>query len=154
MRMYQVEVDGEVFSLVKAHAEPLVDDFNSTLRRLLPLGKPDKQKREMPRPNMTPTDADTRIPSLPTGTPQALSQILEVAHLVRGGAYVRTGATQFVAKQHGIFPQTVLDKYCRQLGLTANQFDRLLDQEGFVDLQKILTSKFPSYTKAIEEALS
>lgn len=154
MRMHQVEVDDEVFSFVKAHAEPLVDSFNSALQRLLPLGGPNKQKRGASGPNATPTSADSLIPSLPRGTPQALSQILKVTHLVRGGAYTRTGATQFVAKQHGVFPQTVLDKYCRQLGLTANQFDRLLDQEGFVDLQRILSLKFPSYTKAIEEALS
>ena len=37
MRYHQVEVDSDVFKYVKEHAEPLVDTFNSTLRRLLPL---------------------------------------------------------------------------------------------------------------------
>ena len=31
----QVNVDEEVFAYVKEHAEPLVDDFNSTIKRLL-----------------------------------------------------------------------------------------------------------------------
>lgn len=37
MTTHQVEVDDEVFAFVKSHAEPLVDNFNSSLRRLLPL---------------------------------------------------------------------------------------------------------------------
>lgn len=154
MRMRQVEVDDEVFSFVKSHAEPLVDNFNSALRRLLPLKEPDRQKRAPIRQNATPADGESIVPSLPRGTPQALRQIVEVAHLVRGGAYTRTDATRFVAKQHGVFPQTVLDKYCRQLGLTANQFDRLLEQDRFVDLKRKLSAKFPSCTNAIEDALS
>jgi hypothetical protein len=90
---------------------------------------------------------------LPNGTPQALRQILEVAQLVRGGAYSRTAATQFVAKQHRVFPQTVLDKYCRQLDLTANQFDRLLEQEDSADLRQLLRSKFPEHAEVVNAAL-
>ena len=101
MRMRQVEVDDEVFSFVKAHAEPLIDTFNSSLRRLLPLGRPDGQMRSVPDTSTIRADADSLIPSLPTETPEALRQILEVIRLVRGGAYTRTAATQFVAKQHG-----------------------------------------------------
>jgi hypothetical protein len=153
MRMHQVEVDGEVFSFVKAHAEPLVDDFNSVLRRLLPLQGQKRQEREVARRIVPSTKDASPLPSLPRGMPRALHQILEVTRLVRGGAYSRTSATQFVAKQHAICWQTVHDKYCRQLNLTANQFDRLLEQEGSSDLRTILTKKFPLYTKEIEEAL-
>jgi hypothetical protein len=73
--------------------------------------------------------------------------------VVRGGAYTRTTATSFVAKQHNVFPQTVLDKYCRQLGLTAEQFDRLLQQPGAVDLRKLLKSKSPGYDDVIDSVL-
>lgn len=153
MRTHQVEVDEEVFSFVKGHAEPLVDSFNSALRRLLLPGAAKAQGRaQAPKPR--PINGDGALPSLPSGTPQALRQILEVAHLVRGGAYTRTAATQFVAKQHGVFPQTVLDKYCRQLQLTANQFDRLLEAKDATELRKILKSKFTEHAEAIDGALS
>lgn len=152
MRTHQVEVDDDVFSFVKKQAEPLVDTFNTALRRLLPLGGPKTPQRAQ-NPKAGPTNGGTHLPSLPNGTPQALRQILEVAQLVRGGAYTRTGATQFVAKQHGVFPQTVLDKYCRQLDLTANQFDRLLEQENLADLRQVLRSKFPEHAEIVNGAL-
>lgn len=152
MRTHQVEVDEEVFSFVKGHAEPLVDNFNSALRRLLPLGEASAQRRAQ-SPKADPINGVTHLSSLPHGTPQALRQILEVAQLVRGGAYTRTAATQFVAKQHRVFPQTVLDKYCRQLELTANQFDRLLAQENVAELRQVLRSKFPEHAEVINGAL-
>ena len=153
MRMHQVEVDDEVFSLVKAHAEPLADTFNSALRRLLPLGGPDGEKRAAPNPNATHTNGGSLIPSLPGGTPQALRQTLEVMRLVGGGAYTRTAATQFVANHHGICQQSVFASYCRHLKLTASQFDRLLEQEGLVELRKILREKYPAHTEVIENVL-
>ena len=153
MRTYQVEVDDEVFSFVKGHAEPLVDTFNSALRRLLPLGEAKTQRKaQSPKPDH-PMNAGTHLSSLASGTPQALRQILEVVQLVRDGAYTRTAATQFVAKQHRVFPQTVLDKYCRQLDLTANQFDRLLEQEKLADLRQALRSKFPDHAEVINVVL-
>jgi hypothetical protein len=154
MRFHQVEVDEDVFQFVKMHAEPLIDTFNSALRQLLLL---DGQSRVSKHSSSSPQGSHDKIPStLPSfsgGTPQALRQILEVASLVRGGAYTRTAATIFVAKQHNVFPQTVLDKYCRQLGLTACQFDRLLEQDGTSDLQKLLKSKFPGHGEVIEQVL-
>jgi hypothetical protein len=154
MRFHQVEIDEDVFKFVKLHAEPLVDTFNSTLRRLLLLeGQPRGAKNLLSSPQGSPAQSTSTLPSFSGGTPQALRQILEVASLVRGGAYTRTAATSFVAKQHNVFPQTVLDKYCRQLGLTASQFDRLLEQHGTVDLQKLLKSKFPGHGEVIEQML-
>lgn len=149
MRMHEVEVDDEVFSFVKGHAEPLVDDFNSALRRLLPIGDTKVRNRAASKANALPI-AHAPVPSWPGGTPMALRQILEVIALVRGGAYARADATRFVAKQHGVEPQTVYDKYGRQLGLTAIQFDRLLEREHAGELRKILLSKFPSYGSIIE----
>jgi len=154
MRFHEVEVDDEVFQFVKGRAEPLVDTFNSALRRLLPLdGQTRKPARPLNFPQAAPEKSLSVLPSLPGGTPQALRQILEVARLVRGGAYTRTAATSFVAKQHNVFPQTVIDKYGRQLGLTAGQFDRLLEQADSADLRKLLKSKFPGYGEVIDQVL-
>ncbi len=152
MRFHKVEVDDEVFQYVKGHAEPLVDTFNSALRRLLLAYGPrsDKPKEK----DVGPTLTNGLLPNLRSQTPQALRHTLEVAYLVRGGAYDRPSATQFVARQHNVFPQTVLDKYCRQLNLKAREFDRLLEQPDLTDLKRILTSKFPDYDHVIDETLS
>ena len=87
-------------------------------------------------------------------TAQALRQILEVAQLVRGGAYSRTSATGFVAKQYKVANQTVQDKYARQLGLTTGQFDRLLEQKDSKELKGMLKSKYAPHAKLIDGALS
>jgi hypothetical protein len=152
MRSYQVQVDDDVFQFVKAHAEPLVDDFNSALRRLLPL------TRAQPRQRTDAIEGAIRVhsgvvPSLPHGIPIALRHVLEVAHLVRSGTYHRTAATKFVAKQDNVLPQTVIDKYCRQLGLTARQFDHLLEEENLAGLSKLLKAKFPDYNDVVDQFL-
>jgi hypothetical protein len=155
MRFHQVEVDEDIFQFVKMHAEPLVDTFNSALRRLLLINEqaPRGSKHLSSSPKESPAKSPAALPSFSGGTPQALRQILEVACLVRGGAYTRSAATSFVAKQHNVFPQTVLDKYCRQLGLTAGQFDRLLEQADNTELQTLLKSKFPGHGDVIEQVL-
>jgi hypothetical protein len=153
MRFHQVEVDNDVFQFVKTHAEPLVDTFNSALRRLLPLSGFQSQKNQVLEEGSLPSATVAALPSVPQHLPQALRHILEVVHLVRGGVYTRTTATQYVARQYKVFPQTVLDKYCRQLGLTAAQFDRLLEETGLGELRKKLKAKFSSYAQAIDEAL-
>jgi len=152
MEFHKVEVDDDVFQYVKRNAEPLIDTFNSTLRRLLlaPNQKSDKPKQKV----VSPFQASELLPNLPGQTPQALRHILEVAYLVHGGAYDRRSATQFVAKQHNVFFQTVLDKYCRQLNMKAREFDRLLEQPELTDLKRILKSKFPDYKQLIDETLS
>ena len=140
MVMRQVEVDDEVFAFVKERAEPLVDTFNSAIRRLLPIGQKDKRG---PDSGLT----------FPSGTPEALRQILEVVCLVRGGAYTRVAAKQFVAKRHGVREQTVGDKYARQLDLTASQFDRLLEQGDLSDLRALLKGNFPEHVALIEDSM-
>jgi hypothetical protein len=152
MRFHQVEVDDEVFQFVKRHAEPLEDNFNSALRRLLPLKGPNVRKTSFKLEANTKKNGS--IPSIPSGTPQALRQILEVVHLVRSGAYSRRAATRFVAKEHNVVPQTVIDKYGRQLDMTANRFDRLLEQPDLADLRELLKSKFPEYRDVVEQFLS
>ena len=151
MRFHKVEVDDEIFQHVKEHAEPLIDNFNSVLRRLLlstgaNANKPKQKNVDRPQ-------TEGLLPNIPRRVPQALRHTLEVVYLVRGGAYDRPSATQFVAKQHDVFPQTVLDKYCRQLHLKAREFDRLLDQPELMELKGLLTSRFPDYENIIEETL-
>jgi len=50
MEYHKVEVDDDIFQYVKSNAEPLVDTFNSALRRLLlttPNQKTDKPKQKV-----------------------------------------------------------------------------------------------------------
>ena len=92
--------------------------------------------------------------SLPREVPQALRQILEVAYLVSRHGESRTDATRAVAQSHRVAPQTVLDKYCRQLGLTASEFDRLLDDASLIELRRRLQKKFDQHSNLIDDVLS
>ena len=148
--MHKVEVDDEVFAFVQQHAEPLVDDFNSALRRILAPGRGTAGHKQ---PLVATSDGRAGYQA-PPGTPQALVQILDIVRLVRDGTQSRIGATQQVAKKRGLAVQTVLDKYTRQLGLEAAQFDRLLAPERSEDLRKLLHSKFRDHIDAIDEVLS
>lgn len=147
---HTVEVDDEVFSYVQRHAEPLVDNFNSVIKRLLGL--------EQSKPANSPTkiNAPTPIPglSLPRGIPQSLRQIMEVAYLVSKCGESRTDATRAVAKLHDVAPQTVQDKYCRQLNFTAPEFDRLLDEPSLEVLRGNLKDKFYEHIELIDDVLS
>jgi hypothetical protein len=153
MRFHQVEVDDEVFQFVKTHAEPLEDTFNSAIRRLLPLSARQIQKNQLSTRDNPTSNSAGALPVVPRNIPQALRHILEVIRLVHGGAYTRKTATQYVARQDKIFPQTVLDKYCRQLSLTASQFDRLLEEPGLGELRNILKAKFTNHAQVIDEML-
>jgi negative regulator of replication initiation len=154
MRYHQVEIDEEVFQFVKGHAEPLVDTFNSALRRLLPLSNVKEERQPISTTENGKQKYYNELPVIPRHTPTALSQILEVVHLVQRGAYTRTMATQRVAKNRNIAPQTVLDKYCRQLNLRADQFDRLLAQPDLGELRKILKIKFPRHSEIVDKILT
>ena len=153
MRYHQVEVDSDVFKYVKEHAEPLVDTFNSTLRRLLPLSNLKTQVSQVKGTEDMEIKSHSELPNIPRQTPAALSQILNVVHLVRCGAYTRQMATNRVAKLRNITPQTVLDKYCRQLNLRTDDFDRLLAQQDMNELRKILKTKFQRHGEIIDQIL-
>jgi negative regulator of replication initiation len=148
MQFHHVDVDDEVFAFVQQHAEPLVDDFNTTIKRLLGLaGQSAKPKSSQLK------QSSTAIPglSLPRDVPQSLRQIMEVAFLVYKQGESRTDATRMVAKRHRLAPQTVQDKYCRQLNLTAAKFDRLLDEVQLKTLREILHSKFFEHISLIDD---
>lgn len=148
MKMHQVEIDDEVFQLAKKEAEPLVDTFNAAIRRLLDLDANAKRRVER---TSTPNSGNGFIPP---GTPKALAQVLEVAHLVLRSNWARTDATREIARRRNVKQQTVNDKFGRQIGLTAEQFDRLLGQPGLNDLKKVLNGKFPRHRDVIASVLS
>ena len=146
MKNHQVEVDDDVFQVVQKNAEPLVDSFNTAIRRLLNI---DGRTRESKQPPASPQGNEL----IPRGTPEALAQVLEVAHLVMRGVS-RTDATRDVARKRQISPQAVYDKYGRQLGLTAAQFDRLLDEPEQKGLRKLLVERFPGRRELIHQVLA
>jgi len=150
--MHNVEVDDEVFAFVQKHAEPLVDTFNSALRRILASSRQTMigEGRTIPA---TSSGLGGEAYQFPPGTPQALLQILEVVRLVCSGFDTRMGATKQVANKLRVFPQTILDKYTRQLGLAAAEFDRLLAPERCEELRSLLHSKFLGHVDVVDQVL-
>ena len=141
MKMYSIEIDEKIWHLLQKNAEPFVDTPNSVLNRLL---FPQKETRE----------EDTPLFSLPAvtveGLPKSLSQILEVVYEMEVNGYTRTQATNRVAKKRGTAPQTITDKYCRQLGKRAHEIDELLTEPNFSSFKDLLTSKFAAHRGIID----
>ncbi|HEV2098699.1 MAG TPA: hypothetical protein VGR45_07195 [Stellaceae bacterium] len=146
--MSKVEIDDEVLALVNRNAESLIGSLTAVLHIL--------QATIAQRRPEAETDSPTGSGSyeVPFGTPQALRQILEIVWLVRRAGRTRREATREVAVKLGVAPQTVIDKYTRQLALTAPQFDRLLAAERSDELQMRLRSKFPEYGEVIDHAFA
>jgi negative regulator of replication initiation len=146
MRTYTVELDEDVYNYLKNKAEPFVDKTPSdVLRRELRL------KSNPLAVHGQRTVNNWGISEVPAGTPKALEQILQVVHAIRKGSQNRSAATQIVARKYGIAEQTVIDKYGRQLGLTARQFDKLLEQPDLKDLKQLLNRKFPDNKVLVNE---
>jgi len=59
-----------------------------------------------------------------------------------------------VAERNNIRPQTVIDKYCRQLNLRAFEFDQLIAEEALINLKNLLKEKFPRYSNEIDNCLN
>jgi hypothetical protein len=55
-----------------------------------------------------------------------------------------------VAKNRGTAPQTVTDKYCRQLGQKAHEIDQLLTEPGYRQFKKLLKRKFSRHEQVID----
>ena len=49
--------------------------------------------------------------------------------------------------------QTIIDKYTRQLGLTASQFDRLLDRDQLPQLKSFLKERFRARSDVVDKSL-
>ena len=117
----KIEIDNEVWNFLKNHAEPFEDTPNTVLRRLL------LNNNMKPNGSILSTISSIEEPKFPNDIPMALQQILEVAFLVICKDLTRSEATNKIAKKRGIAPQTVIDKYCRQLDKKAYEIDRLLE---------------------------
>ena len=154
MRVHTIEVDEDVFRYLQQQAQPLVDTPNTVLRRLLLDGTAAKLHRQTSQVAASRFDAPKQLPSMPFGTPAALQQILWVVYRVRTNHRSRPEATADVAQALGVAPQTVLDKYTRQLGFTAMRFDLLLREPTLAELRSILTNKFPGHEETIRQFLS
>jgi len=139
--MYTIEIDHSIWTFLQKHAEPFIDTPNSVLSRLL-FATDDSSKGVEPA---------FQIPSVTVqGAPKGLSQILEVLYEMEFNGYSRTEATNRVARKLGTTPQTVMDKYCRQLNKTANEIDELLSEPGFEQFKELLQSKFTNYQAVID----
>ena len=141
MKMYSIEIDEKVWSYLQKHAEPFVDTPNMVLNRLLldSSKKPDE-------PESVPVKPAISI----QGTPKSLSQILEVIYEMEVNGYSRTEATNRVAQKRGTAPQTITDKYCRQIGKKAHEIDELLSEPGYGSFKALLKNKFSANRQVID----
>lgn len=141
MKMYPIEIDERIWHFLQHNAEPFVDTPNSVLNRLL-FGADEPKKAG---------EALYTIPSVDIeGLPKSLSQILEVVYEMEVNGYSRIQATNRVAKKRGTAPQTITDKYCRQLGKRAHEIDELLTEPGYHSFKELLTSKFSRHRGIID----
>ena len=151
MRMHTIDIDQELLDYLKSQAEPFTDTPNDVLRRLL-FGKTSSEKLAQIKPREA---ASHNLPTIPAGTSKALEHILQVVYMTHFSGVPRSKATKDVAKMHGgIAPQTVLDKYCRQLNLKASEFDRLVAEPGLSGLKEILYAKFNGHREVIDNYLN
>jgi len=151
MKKIAIEIDEEIFNLLQKQATPFVDTPNDVLRRLLLKKSPTET---LAVPTFRPVRSSTSLPVLPGGVPKALEHTLQVAYLVRHREMSRSSATQRLADIHRVAPQTILDKYCRQLELTAAEFDHLLEEADLKSLKNLLHKKFPTHFRVINDYLS
>lgn len=141
---HQIEIDDEVMAILKDHAEAFVDTPNAVLRRLL---------LEDGTGDGSGAASAVSVPEMATAVPKALEQILQVVRLVQTDELDRVEATHVVARHHSVAFQTVLDKYARQLGLAAQEFDDLLADPELSELKLLLLRQFPKYGSAIGNVL-
>ena len=143
MQTYRIEIDEKVWNYLKSKAEPFEDTPNSVLKRIL-LGGQLSGLHGVNRKTTVGTP-----PSFPDGVPKALAQILEVIYEVKKSGRSRREATNLVAQRRNTAPQTVIDKYCRQLGKRAYEIDRLLEDQNFGELRALLERKFVNHRDLI-----
>ena len=86
-----------------------------------------------------------------SSVPAALAQTLEVVYGVKKLGLSRRQATNLVAKKRGVAPQTVIDKYCRQLDKRAYDVDLLLESQNQEGLQAVLLERFRTNRDVIRD---
>ena len=139
MKMHLIEIDEKIWSHLQQNAEPFVDTPNSVLNRLI-FGEEGKKE-----------EASFSIPTVSIqGLPKSLAQILEVVYEMEVNGYSRTQATNRVAKKQGAAPQTITNKYCRQLGKKAHEIDELMTEPGYAGFKDLLTGKYSVHKEIID----
>lgn len=168
MRWHKVEVDDDVFEIVQKHAEPLVDTFNSALRKVLVSGRstskfrretgdvanfePDGLKSAVQQRNQPTRTTEIVEPDvLSEPMPAALRQILKVVWRVSDATIPRVQACHEVANDLRITFQSVLDKCTRQLGIKTNEFDAYLHQGQMRELENFLLKRFSEQRARIQQ---
>jgi len=143
MRYFKIEVDDKVWNYLKSQAEPFEDTPNSVLNRIL-FGTvtQDSFTKKL-------SESEGSEVNLPKWAPKALSQILEVIYEVRKFNRSRNEATNIVARRRGTAPQTVIDKYCRQLSKRAYEIDELLQEQDLEGFKSLLLTRFGRYQDII-----
>ncbi len=143
MNYHTIEIDKKVWNYLQSKAIPFKDTPNSVLHRILfsegnfaILSRSDTIKKSL-------------TPRLPDGTPKALAQILEVLYEIKQLGLTRTQATNIVAQRRRTSPQTIIDKYCRQLNKRAYEIDRLLQQQDLTEFKVLLENKFTNHKDVI-----
>ena len=143
MNSHTIEIDERVWRYLQSQAIPFKDTPNSVLHRILfnegnfdRLSRSDNVKKGI-------------APRLPDGTPKALAQILEVLYEMNKLGMSRPQATNIVAQRRRTSPQTIIDKYCRQLNKRAYEIDRLLQQKDLTDFKLLLENKFTNHKDVI-----
>lgn len=144
MKYYQIDIDEEVYDYLKERAEPFEDTPNAVLRREL-----------LSNNNTTQESGNSyksvNFPDLSKSIPTALQHTLEVIYLVKKHNISRPEATKLTAKKYDIAPQTVLDKYCRQLNKKASEIDKLLKEENLSHFRSILCNKYNDHRTIINK---
>jgi hypothetical protein len=145
MPFYKIDVDEEVWRFLKKHAEPFEDTPNSVLKRFL-LGADEKGNGDSVH-----TRVSDEVPEYPARIPRALAQILEVIYGVQKLGMSRMQATNIAARKRNTAPQTIIDKYCRQLGKRAHEVDDLLRSENLTEFRSILERRFANHRDVVKE---
>jgi hypothetical protein len=141
MKMHLIEIDEKIWCHLQQNAEPLVDTPNSVLNRIL-FGTVETKEKAA---------ACFSIPAVSIqGLPKSLAQILEVVYEIEVNGCSRTQATHRVAKKRGTAPQTITDKYCRQLGKKAQEIDELMAEPGYKGFKDLLMGKYSAHREIID----
>ena len=143
MKWYDIKIDQEVYKYLKERAEPFEDTPNTILRREL-FG--DDTKNDSGN-----SDKTVNFPDFSRSIPTALQHTLEVIYLVKKHNISRSKATKLTANKYGIAPQTVLDKYCRQLDKKASEIDMLLEGKNLNRFRSILCNKYTDHRSTINK---
>lgn len=137
MMMRSIQIDDKVWNYLKKFAEPLEDTPNSVISRLLFGGTKNKSGIDFANINIQ-------------GVPKALSQIFEVLYEMECKGLSRIEATHCVAEKRGTTPQTIIDKYCRQLNKRAHQIDALFSEPSYTGFKALLQNKYTQHSNVID----